>query len=814
MSEINAQEKKPNIADILFSASERSQKLSRNLDQWVSFLSGKSIADRNILGFYSRVLGYMQTKMFNDPILKMVVPTAAATKKGIFFNEDFFEKLLDEDKSGVAFSFVLIHELCHIVRHHIEESNTIVRSFPDQQAMQMACECQVNMMAAQALAELAANLTKLDASYARQNVGTAIIETLTNDDVATEMKKGVAVREMIYRAFVNVCNKIKEDRQNMMKYDPFLQNKSISKFLATMEAEFKNKKTFLPKEFLLKPIGEHSEIEFARFLVKQKEEIKKLIDQIQNELNDAFPKNGNPMSVSDAIKKMANSVDKAAKSQQNELSNSNALTQEIKDLLAKTLRDEASKHAGQNAGQNAGRKNAGQNRDDLDQNQNRGESAQEKPSFSDSSGNDEQEDTQVSSANANAAMQRTLENMKQSLDQRTRQQASTGIEKGAGNDSSSAGASGAERNGTDASSSANNAGSAGNRNDNTPYDETLDSKEIIDRLNDLEKNIDKYFGDSSEEEKNEIKKKIEQLKDLFDSKDPQKQNSSDIDVILQKAAREYIGSIKNQDSSKGIGSESAHIASEQLVVKEVDQTTFVFLADAVRESLAGVSKLLRNKNEYNEEMYANAEHIFGHPGLTPRGRMEFRKNSGFVSLILDTSGSVSGNELTKAVSDVFSSMQVPGAPPYLAIAHADTRITKFDVLDKREIFDYLENENNFSVFGRGGTEMTTPVMEMIEKFEDMYYRYGPPYAIIYVTDGEISTNEFSNENMSKIFKAIEETKEKFNLREIPFVFASYKEPSYLDQAIHNAAKKYGFTIAHIDKHPKHEIVIHGEGIEI
>ena len=193
--------------------------------------------------------------------------------------------------------------------------------------------------------------------------------------------------------------------------------------------------------------------------------------------------------------------------------------------------------------------------------------------------------------------------------------------------------------------------------------------------------------------------------------------------------------------------------------------------------------------------------------------MELRKNSGFIALMLDTSGSVGSNNLMTAVSDVFTAMRVPGAPPYLAVAHADTNLRDLEVLDKRTIRDYLNNEDNFKVTGRGGTSMIEPLEELLENFEDMYRRYGPPYAIIYATDGELFDSDFSDENMRKIFGKIEKLKEEFRIKEIPFILASYKEPAYLSGAIHSAAAKYGFVVSHLTDSPEEEIVVRSQGVD-
>ena len=864
MSEMQTVER-VDIVEALYSASKENEHLDRVMRQWVDLLSGKTMADRNILGFYSRVLSATKTSMFGDPILKMIIKTAAATRKGIFFNEDFFERLLREDKKGAAFSFVLVHELSHIIRRHVDGKNPVVYAFPDKEAMQMACKCQVNMMAAQALVELAANLLRVKNTQALNKIGKMLVESLADDDVAPSMKSGVAVREMLYRAFNNVRNEIKEKNlQN--EFLDFVNDPKITSFMKKMEIQFKTKRTLLPDSLLLKPIHEHSELEFARFFVKRKEAMRDLIENIQKNIDNDFPSKDVSMPLEDAIRKAANAVKNASHAKGDALSDENGIKDEIEEVLESVLRNAAesnqsatqrtesgtSNESQQQGAGKASRKAKGHGQQEASQETQAGNGKE--ASAADSQKGD-QERT-ISSQAAKKALQDVLERIKNGepidpekgkgkFDPNANSKGKQGEKNGPGvampgmsgdpsesqgksgksssNDASSQkgaskgaaaqnGAQGAAQNG-DAQASNEGDGAHQQQGGKGAYDdEIVGEDEILEKLDDIAKNPEKYFGKLTEGEKEEILEKIKAIEDMFGKNDDENEKTA-LDRALQKAAREHAESLKHRDQSKGIGSESDYIAAEQIRVKEKEKTNFVFLADAVREALVGVSKIRRNHYEYNEELYTNAKHIFGHPALTPRGRMELRKNSGFIALMLDTSGSVGSNNLMTAVSDVFTAMRVPGAPPYLAVAHADTNLRDLEVLDKRTIRDYLNNEDNFKVTGRGGTSMIEPLEELLENFEDMYRRYGPPYAIIYATDGELFDSDFSDENMRKIFGKIEKLKEEFRIKEIPFILASYKEPAYLSGAIHSAAAKYGFVVSHLTDSPEEEIVVRSQGVD-
>ncbi|WP_241358438.1 hypothetical protein, partial [Klebsiella pneumoniae] len=94
-------------------------------------------------------------------------------------------------------------------------------------------------------------------------------------------------------------------------------------------------------------------------------------------------------------------------------------------------------------------------------------------------------------------------------------------------------------------------------------DEIVGEDEILEKLDDIAKNPEKYFGKLTEEEKEEILEKIKAIEEMFGKNDDENEKTA-LDRALQKAAREHAESLKHRDQSKGIGSESDYIAAEQI----------------------------------------------------------------------------------------------------------------------------------------------------------------------------------------------------------------------------------------------------------
>lgn len=106
--------------------SEKNLPLNRELEKFVAEFCGRKTVfwdgrrqDVPRYGIHSEVASYTPIRLYDLPELSAVVNTAFTDGSRVFFNADFFRKLLEEDKKGkIDLPFLLIHEINHILNLH------------------------------------------------------------------------------------------------------------------------------------------------------------------------------------------------------------------------------------------------------------------------------------------------------------------------------------------------------------------------------------------------------------------------------------------------------------------------------------------------------------------------------------------------------------------------------------------------------------------------------------------------------------------------------------------------------------------------
>lgn len=123
------------------------------------------------------------------------------------------------------------------------------------------------------------------------------------------------------------------------------------------------------------------------------------------------------------------------------------------------------------------------------------------------------------------------------------------------------------------------------------------------------------------------------------------------------------------------------------------------------------------------------------PGLTPT------KPEGRIGVLVDSSGSMDEGRLVEAVSFILALRKSANdMSPDMDVFSADTSLRGKPIEITEETADRIASEG-MAIFGRGGTEITGPLIQLMDHARDEQIRYD---AILYITDFGLCAPDASN----------------------------------------------------------------------
>lgn len=175
-----------------------------------------------------------------------------------------------------------------------------------------------------------------------------------------------------------------------------------------------------------------------------------------------------------------------------------------------------------------------------------------------------------------------------------------------------------------------------------------------------------------------------------------------------------------------------------------------------------------------------AEQVFDKQGKGPT-----------LGLIVDTSGSVDDEMLIRFMSEVrgfMESMQTLEPPPKIVLTSADTTARTLDLIKPEDVDRFLSQA--LAIGGRGGTDFTGSVISLMSQFApDNKYENERLHAILYLTDGgDFPLNQ----------EALDESARILEINKPPVIFLIPQDRA--DSAFLRECNNDGVSVVYFDRH--------------
>lgn len=163
---------------------------------------------------------------------------------------------------------------------------------------------------------------------------------------------------------------------------------------------------------------------------------------------------------------------------------------------------------------------------------------------------------------------------------------------------------------------------------------------------------------------------------------------------------------------------------------------------------------------------------------------------GYVSIVLDTSGSMS-DDLSLFSSHMLSLITaIKNNAIRYVVYHCDADVSRIDVMERKDAIKFF-SKGAWSASGGGGTSMTEGLIKVILDTENLTKIYGSMCALLLYTD-------CIDEPLDHQLIREAERNARFNIREIPFVVVTTNEQSKYAERFCQSAIDLGGVISYIE----------------